>query len=169
MFSDWGRFYQDVEATHQLKNRKENENPRNVTGLSSGLGRFDGLARPPAETVFVAAQPPFKNRKQKKMNKKKKQQKQRFSQKTMELCHDCKLPIFWKENYIVRPDVWKAAKMMPKGGCLHLDCLEARIGRKLETADFLVVYGGERKTDTGMMLTVLDLNAYLKFNVAMGY
>lgn len=96
-------------------------------------------------------------------------QKNRVSQQMMELCHDCKLPILWKENYIVRPDVWEAAKMTPKGGCLHLKCLEARIARKLETADFLVVYGGESKTGAGMMLTVLDLEAYLCFNEAMGY
>lgn len=96
-------------------------------------------------------------------------QKNRVSQQTMELCHDCKLPILWKENYIVRPDVWEAAKMTPKGGCLHLKCLEARIERNLETADFLVVYGGESKTGTGMMLTVLDPEAYFQFNKAMGY
>lgn len=117
------------------------------------------------------------NRQQKKKKKEKKQQKReqkqlqknRVSEQTMELCHDCKLPILWKENYIVRPEVWEAAKMPPKGGCLHLACLETRIGRKLETADFLVVYGGESKTDTGMKLTVLDLEAYVRFNDAMGY
>lgn len=93
----------------------------------------------------------------------------RFSQQTMELCHDCQLPILWKETYIVRPRIWAAAKMPPKGGCLHLNCLETRIGRKLETADFLVVYAGECNTSTGMRVTVLDPEAYLQFNVAMGY
>jgi NAD-dependent SIR2 family protein deacetylase len=95
--------------------------------------------------------------------------KNRVSQQTMDICHDCKMSILWKENYIVRPDVWEAAKMTPKGGCLHLKCLEARIERKLETADFLVVYGGESKTSTGMILTVLAPEAYLRFKEAMGY
>jgi hypothetical protein len=109
------------------------------------------------------------NRQRKKKLENAKQPKKRVSQQIMALCHDCKLPIFRKEDFIVRPEVWEAAKMSPEGGCLHQACLENRIGRKLETIDFLVVYGGESKTDTGMKLKVLDQEAYLRFNKMMGY
>ena len=114
----------------------------------------------------------MKNRLQKQMIKKKKRREQmkrkkKLSDLQMDTCHDCSLPIAWRENYIVRPEVWAAAGVPPKGGCLHLACLETRIGRKLETADFLVVFNGE--DSEGMKLKVLDLKAYLQFNDEMGY
>ena len=85
----------------------------------------------------------------------------------MSICHDCSLPIAWRETYIVRPEVWAAAEMPPHGGYLHLACLETRIGRELETADFLVVYVGE--DSAAMNMQVLDLASYLRFNDVMGY
>jgi hypothetical protein len=38
------------------------------------------------------------------------------------------------EHYMVRPSLWKAAKM--KDGFLCIGCLETRIGRKLKPKDF---------------------------------
>jgi hypothetical protein len=63
--------------------------------------------------------------------------------------------------------VWANAGVPPNGGYLHLACLETRIGRKLVTADFLVVYNGENSA--GIKMRVLDLNSYLQFNDEMGY
>ena len=57
--------------------------------------------------------------------------------------------------------------MPPHGGYLQLACLETRIGRELETADFLVVYVGE--DSAAMNMQVLDLASYLRFNDVMGY
>ena len=111
----------------------------------------------------------MKKRKQKKQKRSKKQRakKQPLSDQEMAICHDCSLPITWRESYIVRPEVWQAAGMPPKGGYLHLACLETRIGRKLETADFLLVYVGE--TPTGIQMKLLDREAYFRFNEEMGY
>jgi hypothetical protein len=36
------------------------------------------------------------------------------------------------EVYIVRPAVWKRARVAPFGGCLCIGCLEKRLGRKLK-------------------------------------
>src|SRR5262249_21611264 len=41
------------------------------------------------------------------------------------------------EVYMVRAAVWEAAGMAPWGGCLCIDCLEKRIGRRLRPKDFL--------------------------------
>jgi hypothetical protein len=41
------------------------------------------------------------------------------------------------EVYTVRDAIWAKAGMKPFGGCLCIDCLEARLGRKLESKDFL--------------------------------
>ncbi len=92
---------------------------------------------------------------------------EKLSARQMSICHDCSLPIAWRETYIVRPEVWAAAEMPPHGGYLHLACLETRIGRELETADFLVVYVGE--DSAAMNMQVLDLASYLRFNDVMGY
>jgi ribosomal protein L34E len=40
------------------------------------------------------------------------------------------------EVYIVRDAVWKAAGMEPYGGCLCINCLESRLGRRLTAKDF---------------------------------
>jgi hypothetical protein len=40
------------------------------------------------------------------------------------------------EIYIVKEQVWKAARMEPYGGCLCICCLEKRIGRTLTPKDF---------------------------------
>jgi hypothetical protein len=40
------------------------------------------------------------------------------------------------EIYTVRDSVWKAAGMAPKGGCLCIGCLEARLGRELRPKGF---------------------------------
>ena len=111
----------------------------------------------------------MKNRQQRRKLKKVKKLKKmkQLSAQQMAICHACRLPIAWRENYIVRPEVWANAGVPPNGGYLHLACLETRIGRKLETADFLVVFNGE--DSEGMKLNVLDLKAYLQFNDEMGY
>ena len=45
--------------------------------------------------------------------------------------------ITWdSEVYTVRDSVWKKAGIAPMGGCLCIDCLERRIGRRLEPKDF---------------------------------
>lgn len=100
-------------------------------------------------------------------NQKNMKGKKKRSDEQTEVCHDCKLPITWKDLYIVRPEVWAASGLRPKGGCLHLACLEARIGRKLEIADFLLVYKGE--DSRGIKVRVLDLIAYIQFNSNMDY
>ena len=99
--------------------------------------------------------------------RRKDRKEEKLSARQMGICHDCSLPIAWRENYIVRPEVWAAAEMPPHGGYLHLTCLETRIGRELETADFLVVYVGE--DSAAMKMQVLDLASYLRFNDEMGY
>ena len=98
--------------------------------------------------------------------RRKDRKEEKLSARQMGICHDCSLPIAWRENYIVRPEVWAAAEMPPHGGYLHLACLETRIGRELETADFLVVYVGE--DSAAMNMQVLDLASYLRFNDVMG-
>jgi hypothetical protein len=40
------------------------------------------------------------------------------------------------EWYVVKADVWLAAKMKPKGGYLCIGCLERRLKRSLTLADF---------------------------------
>ena len=40
------------------------------------------------------------------------------------------------EDYTVTDEVWMAAGMHYHGGVLHLACIERRIGRQLELADF---------------------------------
>lgn len=41
------------------------------------------------------------------------------------------------EIYMVKDPIWKAAGMVPMGGCLCIGCLERRIGRTLMPRDFL--------------------------------
>jgi hypothetical protein len=41
------------------------------------------------------------------------------------------------EVYIVKPAVWKAARMADYGGCFCIGCLEKRLGRKLRPKDFM--------------------------------
>jgi hypothetical protein len=41
------------------------------------------------------------------------------------------------EVYMVKPLVWKAARIDDMGGCLCIGCLEQRIGRALVPKDFL--------------------------------
>jgi hypothetical protein len=41
------------------------------------------------------------------------------------------------EVYSVHPEVWKAAGMRDRGGCLCIGCLEERLGRRLRAADFI--------------------------------
>jgi hypothetical protein len=46
--------------------------------------------------------------------------------------------IGWNDEvYTVRHAVWKLTGLEPYGGCLCVDCLEKRIGRKLKPRDFL--------------------------------
>jgi hypothetical protein len=40
------------------------------------------------------------------------------------------------EVYTVRNSVWKAAGMVPMGGCLCIGCLEKRLDRRLTPKDF---------------------------------
>jgi hypothetical protein len=40
------------------------------------------------------------------------------------------------EYYMVRDEVWAASKIEPHGGMLCLRCLERRIGREIDGADF---------------------------------
>lgn len=40
------------------------------------------------------------------------------------------------EVYRVKPQVWKAAGIKEDGGCLCIDCLESRLGRRLVPRDF---------------------------------
>jgi hypothetical protein len=40
------------------------------------------------------------------------------------------------EWYMVRDELWAAAGMTPDGGCLCIECLEARLGRQLDRSDF---------------------------------
>jgi hypothetical protein len=40
------------------------------------------------------------------------------------------------EVYMVRDVIWKKAGMEPFGGCLCIECLERRLGRKLKPKDF---------------------------------
>jgi hypothetical protein len=40
------------------------------------------------------------------------------------------------EIYLVDEQVWEKAGMKPMGGCLCIDCLEKRIGRRLNRTDF---------------------------------
>jgi hypothetical protein len=37
---------------------------------------------------------------------------------------------------MVRDELWAAAGMTPDGGCLCIECLEARLGRQLDRSDF---------------------------------
>ena len=46
----------------------------------------------------------------------------------------CKLRLH--EMYIVHREVWAYAGMTPNGGCLCVECIEERIGRRLNAADF---------------------------------
>jgi hypothetical protein len=49
------------------------------------------------------------------------------------------VPIYFDDNtevYAVRDRVWKQARMKPFDGCLCIQCLEARLGRKLKPKDF---------------------------------
>src|SRR5262249_55934489 len=41
------------------------------------------------------------------------------------------------EVYTVSDKVWKKAGMQPMGGCLCIECLEKRLGRRLKPRDFL--------------------------------
>ncbi|QDS88764.1 hypothetical protein EC9_29580 [Rosistilla ulvae] len=93
--------------------------------------------------------------------------KKKLSAQQMAICHNCSLSISWRENHVVRPEVWAAAGMLPSDGHLHRACLETRLRRKLELADILVMYVGENSE--GIKMRVLDLEAYLEFNDAMGY
>ena len=42
------------------------------------------------------------------------------------------------EVYTVHDAIWQRAGMQPGGGCLCIDCLEKRIGRRLKPRDFLI-------------------------------
>jgi hypothetical protein len=52
---------------------------------------------------------------------------------------DDPIPGTW-EWYGVRTEVWRAARMKPKGGYLCIGCLEKRLGRQLVAADFKVPF-----------------------------
>jgi hypothetical protein len=53
-------------------------------------------------------------------------------------CVDCGVNTYEiDEYYMVTNDIWdNEAKMKPRGGMLCIDCLEKRIGRKLNSGDF---------------------------------
>lgn len=63
------------------------------------------------------------------------------------LCLDCgkctKL-----EHYFVKDSVWKDLASMPEAGMLHVLCLEARIGRKLNKDDFTDAHINNPKTNS---------------------
>jgi len=63
------------------------------------------------------------------------------------LCIDCanctKL-----EHYFVKDSVWKDLAGMPEAGMLHVLCLEARIGRKLNKEDFTAAHINNPKTNS---------------------
>lgn len=55
------------------------------------------------------------------------------------MCKDCGIdtsPFGIDEYYMVHDEVWEQSGMDGLGGMLCLECLEARIGRYLEVADF---------------------------------
>ena len=57
-----------------------------------------------------------------------------------EKCVDCDRPLYWSDDYIVRGEIWEQAGMKWDSGYLHQSCLEARLGRKLKRADFLMKF-----------------------------
>lgn len=54
-------------------------------------------------------------------------------------CADCAKVVVEQtgdvENYLVHDDVWASAGLQPTDGFLCVECLEARLGRKLTGAD----------------------------------
>lgn len=64
------------------------------------------------------------------------------------ICKDCGQDFYWRDEYIVRPEVWTAAGEHGYygTGLLHRRCLEKRLGRKLTKADLLVWFSGHHPT-----------------------
>src|SRR5262249_12119403 len=56
------------------------------------------------------------------------------------------------EVYTVREAVWKQTGVAPWGGCLCIDCLEQRIGRRLKPKDFLRGHSFNRLPGTPRLL-----------------
>ena len=50
--------------------------------------------------------------------------------------HKLSYPTFRTEVYTVNQEVWDASGIDSHGGCLCVDCLEERIGRRLQPSDF---------------------------------
>jgi hypothetical protein len=55
-------------------------------------------------------------------------------------CLDCDLDTIKAGHYyMVRDELWAASGVAPSGGMLCLGCLEGRLGRELEHADFTAI------------------------------
>ncbi len=55
-------------------------------------------------------------------------------------CLECSEPTLGDEPYMAQDEIWRLATRQSNGkGHLHVACLEKRIGRKLEEADFTVL------------------------------
>lgn len=58
-------------------------------------------------------------------------------------CLDCEVDLVEiEEKFMVRDEVWAAAQLRPESGWICIECLEARLGRRLTRDDF--------KQDVGM-------------------
>ena len=54
-------------------------------------------------------------------------------------CHDCGKACYGRDDYIVKPAVWSAARLSGwRSGFLHLKCLEKRLGRRVKKKEFLL-------------------------------
>jgi hypothetical protein len=58
-------------------------------------------------------------------------------------CLHCGNPCDLRDSYLVRDSVWaNAVRPGWKSGFLHLACLEERLGREVETSEFIIAPGG---------------------------
>jgi hypothetical protein len=80
------------------------------------------------------------------------------------VCMDCAKEILWREEYIVRPEVWTEAtgKGYHDSGLLHRACLERRLGRNLTDADLLVTFTRHNKDGSMRFNAHPDAVAFLK-------
>jgi hypothetical protein len=62
-------------------------------------------------------------------------------------CVDCGEPCYLYQEYMVKDETWAGAGMGPLGW-LHIECLEKRLGRKLEPEE-LLCWPVERLPDGG--------------------
>jgi hypothetical protein len=66
------------------------------------------------------------------------------------VCHDCGADTLETgEDYILRDPVWAATGLEPDGGMLCVDCVETRLGRRLQPEDFSDVYINQIRREDG--------------------